>query len=118
VTWLGNYAGYLYGSAFPTWTGNTIITGHVWSADNTPGPFANIKNLRYGDQIEIHAWGLIYTYEVRQSMLLWSSQVNTVFQHQEYDWVTLLTCETYRMQHGDYMFRRAVQAVLVSVVLE
>ncbi|MCP4139183.1 MAG: hypothetical protein GY755_02640 [Chloroflexi bacterium] len=29
VTWLGNSAGYLAGSAFPTWAGNTVITGHV-----------------------------------------------------------------------------------------
>ncbi|MDP8287344.1 MAG: choice-of-anchor D domain-containing protein [Candidatus Electryonea clarkiae] len=34
VTWLGNNAGYLSGTAFPTWTGNTVITGHVWNADN------------------------------------------------------------------------------------
>ena len=118
VTWLGSNAGYLYGSAFPTWAGNTVLTGHVWDANNAPGPFANLKNLQYGDLVEIHAWGQVYTYEVRNSRLLWSSQVSSVFQHEEYDWVTLLTCEFYNPVTGDYLFRRAVQAVLVSVTPE
>lgn len=118
VSWLGENAGYLYGSAFPTWAGNTVITGHVWNADNTAGPFAELRNLQYGDEIEIHAWGMVYTYEVRASTLLWDSQVSRVFQHQDYDWVTLLTCEFYNPTSGEYLFRRSVQAVLVSVTPE
>ena len=55
VTWLGNSAGYLAGSAFPTWAGNTVITGHVWDAFNCPGAFAELKSLGYGDQVQIHA---------------------------------------------------------------
>ena len=32
IAWLGQYAGYLEGSAYPTWEGNSIITAHVWAA--------------------------------------------------------------------------------------
>ena len=39
VSWLGSNAGWLNGSAFPTWAGNSVLTGHVWNADNTVGPF-------------------------------------------------------------------------------
>ena len=46
VSWLGDDAGYLYGSAFPTWEGNTVLSAHVWDANNNPGPFANLKDLR------------------------------------------------------------------------
>jgi len=91
VTWLGNSAGYLAGSAFPTWAGNTVITGHVWDAFNQPGIFAEIKNLKYGDQVQIHAWGVTYTYEVRESKLVTKKNVDAAFQSEEYDWVTLVT---------------------------
>ena len=115
VTWLGNSAGWLNGSAFPTWAGNTVLTGHVWDAYNKPGPFANLKTLKYGDQIKIHAWGQVYTYEVRESKLISSRNVKTVLKHEEYDWVTLLSCEFYNPVTGNYIFRRMVRAVLVSV---
>ena len=115
VTWLGNSAGYLAGSAFPTWTGNTVITGHVWDAYNRPGAFAELKNLKYGDQVEIHAWGQTYTYEVRESKLVTTKNTDVVFQSEQYDWVTLVTCEFYNPFRGEYLFRRAVRAVLVSV---
>jgi hypothetical protein len=43
VSWLGNQAGWLNGSAFPTWAGNSVLTGHVWNANNTAGPFRYIN---------------------------------------------------------------------------
>ncbi|MGH2582693.1 MAG: sortase [Anaerolineales bacterium] len=115
VTWLGQNAGWLQGSAFPTWAGNTVITGHVWDAENTPGIFAAIKDLSYGDQVLIHAWEQVYTYEVRESSLVTSRNVSSVFQHEEYDWLTLLSCEFYNPLNGNYVFRRVVRAVLVDV---
>jgi len=115
VTWLGNSAGYLAGSAFPTWAGNTVITGHVWDSFNQPGVFAEIKSLKYGDQVQIQAWGMIYTYEVRESKLVTKKNVDAAFQSEAYDWVTLVTCEFYNPFTGNYLFRRAVRAVLVNV---
>lgn len=116
VTWLGRNAGYLSGSAFPTWSGNTVLTGHVWDSFNQPGPFAQLKTLKYDDPIYIHAWGLTYTYEVRESNLYWSSTAaSKVLRHEEFDWITLLTCETYNPFNNEYFFRRAVRAVLISV---
>ena len=115
VTWLNQSAGYLAGSAFPTWVGNTVLTGHVWDAYNRPGPFAKLKTLRYGDQVKIHAWGLTYTYEVRESKLVTAKNMSIAFQSEEYDWLTLLTCEFYNPFSGEYLFRRAVRAVLVDV---
>ena len=80
ISWLSNEAGYLEGSAFPTWAGNTVLTGHVWDANNLPGPFIHLKNLKYGDLIEIEAWGMVYTYEVRSNSLIYASNINTVMQ--------------------------------------
>ncbi|MCQ3936571.1 MAG: hypothetical protein DPW18_05935 [Chloroflexi bacterium] len=116
VTWLGNSVGWLEGSAYPTWAGNTVLTGHVWDADNTPGIFAEIKKLQYGDRFYIHAFGQKYVYEVRENTWLWgASRVDKVFKHEELDWVTLLTCEGYNPKTGEYPFRRMVRAVLVEV---
>ena len=28
LTWLGGQAGWLQGTAFPTWEGNSVLTGH------------------------------------------------------------------------------------------
>jgi len=115
VSWLGNNAGYLVGSAYPTWTGNTVITGHVWDSNNSPGPFAELKTLRYGDQFAIHAFGKTYTYEVHHNKIVLPSDVNNIFQHEEFDWITLLTCEYYNPSSGDYLIRRAIRAVLINV---
>ena len=115
VSWLGENIGYMYGSAYPTWAGNTVLTGHVWNADNSPGVFVNIKNLKYGDQITIHNLGQVYTYEVRENKLVHGNSVSSVFQSERYSWVTLLTCENYMEASDAYQYRRMVRAVLVKV---
>ncbi len=37
VSWLGEQAGYLDGTAFPTWAGNSVITAHVTLASGETG---------------------------------------------------------------------------------
>ena len=115
VSWLGEDAGWLYGSAYPTWQGNTVLTGHVWNADNTPGIFVNLKQLQYGDRFTIEAYGQIYTYEVRENKLISRRNVDGAFKHESLDWVTLLSCEQYDPVNGIYPYRRLVRAVLVAV---
>ncbi|GAB4431583.1 MAG: hypothetical protein Kow002_19810 [Anaerolineales bacterium] len=115
VTWLGENVGWLHGSAFPSWAGNTVLTGHVWDADNTPGIFADLKRLSYGEQIFITAFGQTYTYEVRESRLVAANNIDTVFQQEAYDWLTLLTCERYNPVTDGYLFRRIIRAVLIDV---
>ncbi len=114
VTWLGSSAGYLYGTAFPTWTGNTVLTGHVWNPDDSPGIFYGIDQLQHGEQFYIHAWGMTYTYEVRRNFLSYPNS-RTPLAHSDYDVVTLLTCESFDPLSSEYRSRRAVTAVLVDV---
>lgn len=118
VTWLGNDAGWLNGTAFPTWDGNSVITGHVWDAYDQPGVFANLKALKYGDLIKVHAFGQIYIYEVRQTKRIAPGNVSAALAHEEKAWLTLLTCEDYKFLFQTYQSRRMVRAVLVSVVSE
>jgi LPXTG-site transpeptidase (sortase) family protein len=114
TSWLNGQAGYLQTTAFPTFAGNTVLTAHVWDAFNQLGDFGRLKELRKGDQFIIHAWGLEYTYEVKASRLVSSSNMS-VMGHKDADWVTLITCERFNEDSGSYTYRRAVQAVLVSV---
>lgn len=118
VSWLGNNAGWLNGSAFPGWDGNSVITAHVWDAANNPGPFAGLINLQYGDQIKIHSFGQVYTYEVSYSTVILPSNISTAFKHEETPWLTLITCENYQERTETYTHRRLLRAVLVSVTSE
>lgn len=114
LTWLSNQAGYLNGTAYPTHSGNSVLTGHVYLADGLPGPFFNLSKLRYGDQIIVHLAGQSYIYQVRENRVV--SPTNTsVFKHQDYPWLTLVTCKDYNESTKTYLHRVAVGAVLVKV---
>ena len=114
VTWLNEQAGYLEGTAFPTWPGNTALTAHVWNADNTPGPFIDLHTLQHGDWVEIHAWGQVYTYEVREVMQVRPDDLRALPQ-EDYDVLTLITCLGFDESSGEYGWRLAVRAVLIDV---
>jgi len=118
VTWLGKDAGWLNGTAFPGWAGNSVLTAHVWDAYNQPGPFHKLKALKYGDYIKVHAFGQVYIYEVRQSKLIAPDNFNAAMKHEDKAWLTLLTCEDYRLLFQTYAYRRMIRAVLVDVVAE
>jgi LPXTG-site transpeptidase (sortase) family protein len=117
LSWLWNQVGYLGGTAFPTWAGNSVITGHAYLPNGKPGPFVNLGNLGYGSQIEIHAWGQRYIYEVR-SVERVQPDDQKVLKHEELPWVTLLTCQGYDEAKGTYRWRLAVKAVQVKVASE
>ncbi len=114
LAWLGNKAGYLDGTAFPTWSGNTVLTGHAYLQNGYPGPFAQLENLRYGDQVVIEAWGQRYRYEVRSSEEV-SPQDMGAFRHEDLDWVTLITCKGWDEASNQYLKRIVVRAVRVGV---
>jgi len=117
VTWLGEQVGYLEGTAFPTWAGNTAITAHVWNAYNNLGPVIDLDTLQHGDQFSIRTYGQIYTYEVRESLLVQQTKL-FVSDHSEYDTVTLITCEKWNATASEYSYRPAITAVLVDVTPE
>jgi len=114
VTWLGNQAGYLEGTAYPTWAGNTVITAHVWDANNHPGPFVTLPTLQYDDIIIIHAWDLQHIYQVRDIQWVMPDDLS-ILTHEDQDWLTLLTCREYDEAEGVYNYRVAVRAILVGI---
>jgi LPXTG-site transpeptidase (sortase) family protein len=116
VTWLANNVGWLNGTAFPTWEGNSVLTAHVTNADGLDGPFANLKKLKYGDQIIVHLFDEKYIFEVRNSRLSRPYTTGFAFEHlEEQSYLTLITCQFYLPSSDTYLFRRVIRAVLVEV---
>lgn len=114
VSWLGEGAGWLEGSAFPGMAGNSVITSHNYIADGTPGPFLSLNSLTYGDQVILHAFGRTYVYEVRSNAVV-SAKYGGVFDSPRGSWISLLTCRDYDQKTGAYLNRVLVKAVLVDV---
>jgi LPXTG-site transpeptidase (sortase) family protein len=118
LTWLKDNVAYLEGSAYPTLAGNTVLTAHVTDANNNLGPFSDIKGMQLGQYIYIHSNGQTFVYQVQANRRISPSNISTVFKHEEYDWITLVTCEDYNAKTKSYNYRRMVRAVLISVVPE
>jgi LPXTG-site transpeptidase (sortase) family protein len=114
VSWLGNRAGWLESTAFPTSDGNSLITGHVYMPNGKPGPFVYLRNLKWGDQVIIHSHGQSYVYQVRQVKDVLPTD-KSAFKHEDLPWVTLVTCRGYNPSTNTYAQRTIVRAVLVSV---
>ncbi len=115
LTWLNAEAGWLENTAFPTHSGNSALTAHVTLPNGQPGPFVKLDSLRYGDQIIVHLGGQKYIFEVRESKQVKPNAVNAALKHEEYPWLTLITCKTYNEKTGEYAYRTVVRAVLVKV---
>lgn len=118
VTWLNQQVGWLEGTAYPTWNGNTVLTAHGYTADGKAGPFAFLKDLKYGETIIIHLGGMKYTYAIRSNSTISPNNTYWLTKHEKLDWITLVTCQQYDEKTKSYLYRRVVRAVLVSIEAE
>jgi LPXTG-site transpeptidase (sortase) family protein len=112
--WLSYQAGYLEGSAFPTWKGNSIITAHLYLSNGEPGPFIDLDKLQFGDFIIIEAWNQSYIYSVRSKEIVPASY-HLSFEDEPYSWVTLVTCAAFNETTGQFDSRLLVKAVLIKI---
>jgi LPXTG-site transpeptidase (sortase) family protein len=115
VSWLGNQAGWLEGSAFPSWNGNSVLTSHVYMSNGLPGPFVNLSKLKYGDQVIVHAYGQKYIFAIQSNQVVAPTDTSA-FRHEEKPWLTLITCKEYDAKTNSYRTRVIVRAVLVKVL--
>ena len=117
LTWLWDRVGYLEGTAYPSWTGNTALTAHVVLPNGLPGPFADLGKLAWADRIVLHANGLQYVYHVTY---VWSTNPYdlSALSHEEADWLTLITCDAYDEISDQYLRRTIVRAVLIEIQSE
>jgi LPXTG-site transpeptidase (sortase) family protein len=111
VSWLQNQVGWLNGSAYPTWRGNSLLTGHVVGADGNPGVFSKLKALGVGEYIFVNNSGYRYTYKVISNALV-RPYDKRVMKHEEKSYLTLITCDSYNEKTGTYLRRVVVRALL------
>ncbi|MBN2117467.1 MAG: class F sortase [Anaerolineales bacterium] len=114
VAWLQDQIGWLNGTAYPTWQGNSVLTAHVVNADGKPGVFYRLKSLGVGEYIFVYNSGYRYTYRVVSNAYVQPDDI-TVMRHEEKSYLTLITCDSYDEKTGTYLRRVAVRAVLVDV---
>jgi LPXTG-site transpeptidase (sortase) family protein len=114
VSWLQNQVGWLNGTAYPTWKGNSILTAHVVNADGKPGVFSRLRALGVGEYIFVMSSGYRYTYKVVSNAYV-SPNDTSVLKHEEKAFLTLITCDTYDEMTRTYLRRVAVRATLVDV---
>jgi LPXTG-site transpeptidase (sortase) family protein len=117
LTWLGDQAGYLEGTAFPTAEGNTGLTGHVYLPNGQPGPFADLYRLTWGQKIIVHFNNMQYIYKVQSVRRVWPDDLS-VLNHMDAPTLTLITCQGYDQENDNYWYRIAVQAILADVLPE
>ena len=106
--------GWLNGTAYPSWSGNSVLTGHVVSKYGVPGVFAKLKYLNVGEYIFVYNSGYRYSYKVVSNEIVKANDAS-VFRHEEKSYLTLITCNNYDEETGTYLNRVAVRAVLVDV---
>jgi LPXTG-site transpeptidase (sortase) family protein len=107
-------AGWLHGTAFPGWQGNSLLAAHNFLPSGLPGPFWLLGKLTWNDTILIHAFGETSVYKVRSVSLVIPDDPD-VMQHEEDAWLTLVTCKSFDETTQSYRWRVVVKAELVEV---
>jgi LPXTG-site transpeptidase (sortase) family protein len=113
VNWLLNQAGWLQGSGFPGFSGNSVLTSHVTLPYGQAGPFANLHKLKAGDKVFVHSYGELYIYEVKSIREL-NALDPSILRHEDKSWLTLVTCADYNEKAETYLKRLVVKAELVE----
>jgi sortase A len=93
---------------------NSVFAGHVTVRNGSHGPFRYLWKMSPGDEIVLHDENLIYTYVVREQVLVYpedSYVLNDTPQPQ----VTLITCTTWDEETLSYLRRLIVFADLEKV---
>ena len=115
LTWLGDNVGWLEGTAFPTWDGNSVLTAHAYNSEGQASIFANLDQLAWGDEVIINAWGQEYVYKVRSVDDSIAPDDISVLEHENYPWITLISCKGYDEENNTYQYRVVVRAVQVDI---
>jgi LPXTG-site transpeptidase (sortase) family protein len=114
ISWLQDQVGWLNGTAYPTRSGNSVLTAHVVNQDGKSGTFARLKYLGVGEFIYLFDAGYRYTYQVTSNQAARPDD-STLLGHLDKPYLTLITCDRYDVKSSAYLQRIAVRARLVDV---
>ena len=69
-----------------------------------------------GDEVLVHAYGQAYVYEVRSvEKYVQPDDTSSVFKHEDYPWLTLITCKGFDEDNDTYNWRVVVRAVQTQI---
>ena len=114
ISWLQDQVGWLIGTAYPSWEGNSVLTAHSVNSNGKPGIFSNLRSLNTGEYIFVNNLGYRYTYKIISNKYVQPDDI-TVLKHEEEAHLTLITCDAFDEKTGTYLRRVVVRAVLVDV---
>jgi len=114
VSWLQNQVGWLNGTAYPTWTGNSVLMAHAVDVAGRPSVFSSLKYLPKGEFVFVYNNGYRYTYKVVSNNAVEPDDIS-VLEHEDKAFLTLITCDNYDEATATYLNRIAVRAVLVDI---
>jgi LPXTG-site transpeptidase (sortase) family protein len=105
IAWLG-------GTSWPGLGSNTVLAAHVTIRDYGNGPFRYLDKLAEGDEITVYTNAKIYTYRVRETMIVGESDL-WVTTPTENSQLTLITCTDWSRDFQLYLKRLIIFADLV-----
>jgi LPXTG-site transpeptidase (sortase) family protein len=109
LSFLGNNAGHLEGTAGLDETGNIVLAGHVERADGTRGIFAEIGNLAEGELVILQLPTEERRYHVTEVRAAEPGALSVLYPT-ETARITLITCSDYDFLQGTYLSRVVVIA--------
>jgi LPXTG-site transpeptidase (sortase) family protein len=117
VSKLFTWAGYLVGTGQLGEPGNAALAGHISLKDGREGAFRWLERLQLGDEVQVYADGLRYTYQVISSRVVPPTEVSVLDPTSDAV-LTLITCTNWSILRGEYTDRFVVQARLVGTTSE
>ena len=90
---------------------NIVIAGHVTVRNGSNGPFRYLWKLNPGDKIILHDDQFVYTYIVRDQVLVYPDNIS-VLADTSHPQLTLITCHTWDEETLSYLRRLVVFADL------
>lgn len=93
---------------------NILLAGHITVYNGSNGPFRYLWKLEPGQLVMLHDDQFIYTYKVREQVLVYPEDV-TVLEDAPEPQLTLITCTTWDEETLSYLRRRVIFADLAQV---
>jgi LPXTG-site transpeptidase (sortase) family protein len=118
LTWdlsnLGQEVAFLTDIPNQTSEKNVVLAGHVTVRDGSHGPFRYLWKLNSGDQVILRDKNSVYTYSVREQILVYPEETSILNDTPEPQLV-LITCTTWDEDTLSYLRRRIIIADLESI---
>ncbi|MCS7248137.1 MAG: sortase [Anaerolineales bacterium] len=104
IAWMGS-------TSWPGLGGNTGLAGHVTLRNGADGPFRYLDALQKGDIVHLYTQERLYTYRVRESLIVKDDDFSVVQPTSE-PTLTLITCTGWNDDFGHYLERLVIRATL------